>query len=60
MCFVGNVGDSRSCLSSNVGEKVFYLSTDHKPNEPSEEERIIKNGGKVYQSSNVIKIPNTN
>lgn len=45
MCYVGNVGDSRTLLSFDGGEKYCVLSLDHKPNEDSEKKRIIEAGG---------------
>ena len=49
ICYVANTGDSRSILSRDSGEKIEQLTNDHKPNAKSEEIRIIKAGGKVYQ-----------
>jgi protein phosphatase 2C family protein 2/3 len=46
--YIANIGDSRAIMSLNNGSKVKQLSTDHKPNNIKEFERIIKNGGKVY------------
>lgn len=51
MCYVANVGDSRSILSANGGKTVFQLSKDHKPSDPSERDRVIDAGGKIYVSS---------
>jgi serine/threonine protein phosphatase PrpC len=48
MCYVANVGDSRAVMSADGGEKIFLLSTDHKPTEDVEMKRIIENGGKIY------------
>ena len=48
MCYVANVGDSRAIMSADCGEKIFLLSTDHKPTEEVEMKRIIENGGKIY------------
>lgn len=46
-----SVGDSRSMLiydnDTLTNKGIFNLSLDHKPELPSEEERIIKNGGIV-------------
>ena len=44
-CYIANAGDSRAVLQKD--DKVLRLSTDHKPDLPSEEERIIKTGGVV-------------
>jgi protein phosphatase 2C family protein 2/3 len=54
MCYVANVGDSRSIMSADGGEKIFLLSNDHKPTDDVEVKRIIENGGKIYQNSSVI------
>jgi serine/threonine protein phosphatase PrpC len=48
--YVINVGDSRAVMSKSSGQEVKALTKDHKPMEPSEYERIIKSGGKIYQS----------
>jgi serine/threonine protein phosphatase PrpC len=49
MCYIANVGDSRAVRSQNQGSEVINLSIDHKPDNPSEEKRILYNGGKVYR-----------
>lgn len=43
--FVANIGDSRAVLSR--ASKAVPLSTDHKPDVPSEKNRIEKAGGYV-------------
>ena len=43
--FCANAGDSRSVLS--IGKKTYNLSYDHKPENKSEYDRIIKAGGYV-------------
>jgi serine/threonine protein phosphatase PrpC len=43
---VGNVGDSR-CLVLDASFKLIFETTDHKPNEPKEAERIAKAGARV-------------
>lgn len=40
MCYVANVGDSRAIMSADGGEKVYILSTDHKPTHEVEMKRI--------------------
>ena len=45
---MGNVGDSR-CVASIQGI-ADPLSTDHKPGDPLEKERIISAGGYVEQN----------
>ena len=36
ICYVGNVGDSRAIMSVNGGKNYVQISTDHKPESPSE------------------------
>ena len=52
--YVANVGDSRALFSENRGKNYVQITEDHKPNNPREKKRIIKNGGQVYQSQTVI------
>ena len=47
-CIIANVGDSRLVIFKNL--KPFFITEDHKPNNPKEKERIIKNGGQIYQN----------
>ena len=48
-----NLGDSRIISSQNRGKKINPLTTDHKPDLPSEFSRIIQSGGELYcMSSN--------
>jgi len=42
---IGNVGDSRAYIFKN--DKIKFITTDHDPANPVEEERIIKRGGFV-------------
>jgi protein phosphatase 2C family protein 2/3 len=53
--YVANVGDSRAVMSCDMGRKVVPLSNDHKPMDEDEHQRIMKAGGKIYQS----QIPQT-
>ena len=55
MCYCANTGDSRAIMSADGGEKLFLLSTDHKPTEELEMKRIIEQGGRIYQNSQVIQ-----
>ena len=48
MCYVANVGDSRSVMSGECGNKIYVLSRDHKPLDEEEHKRIISCGGKIY------------
>ena len=53
--YVGNVGDSR-CLGSFQNGKIQKdITIDHKPNSPLEKKRIIKNGGKIYQTQTPLE-----
>ena len=52
--YIANVGDSRGLLSLNNGKEYIVITEDHKPNNEKEKNRIIKNGGQVYQSQTVI------
>ena len=52
--YVANVGDSRALFSENYGKNYVEITDDHKPNNIKEKNRIIKNGGHVYQSQTVI------
>ena len=52
--YVANVGDSRALFSEKKGINFVVVTDDHKPNNPNEKNRIIKNGGHVYQSRTVI------
>src|ERR1700733_11806137 len=49
-CYIANLGDCRAIMSSKKGKKTIALSEDHKPNDPGERNRIIQNGGNIYQS----------
>ena len=51
--YIANLGDSRIIMSEKNGKKITQITNDHKPNEINEKKRILKNGGKIYQS----KIP---
>ena len=46
--YISNIGDSRAIMSMSGGSKIKQLSMDHKPNNPKEFERAIKNGSKIY------------
>ena len=50
--YIANIGDSREIMSMNYGSKVKQLTNDHKPDNPKEFERLIKNGSKVYGDDN--------
>jgi hypothetical protein len=42
-------------MTKSHGHEIRALTKDHKPMEPSEYERILRNGGKIYQSQTVFK-----
>ena len=50
--YIANLGDSRAIMSMNGGTKIKALTNDHKPNNPKEYERAIKNGSKIYADDN--------
>ena len=52
--YIGNCGDCRALLSLELGEKIKPLTVDHKPNNPSEYERIIKAGASVFLEDNTL------
>ena len=55
--FIANIGDSRVIkvsLSKNHKSIVEQLTTDHKPENLQESERIQKEGGKIYRSLNKV------
>ena len=54
--YIGNVGDSRCIGSFNNGTLQRDITRDHKPNSPYEKERIISNGGQIYQTKTHIKV----
>ena len=54
--YIGNVGDSRCIGSFNNGKIQRDITRDHKPNAPYEKERIISNGGQIYQTKTNIKV----
>lgn len=45
-----NLGDSRCVLSRSGGTEIRQLSTDHKPSNQEELERIVKSGGFVFRA----------
>lgn len=52
LCYIANVGDSRSILSLDNGQSYKELSSDHKPDCYNEKIRILNAGGKIYKSPN--------
>lgn len=48
MCYIGNTGDSRACMSADGGKVVVGLSNDHKPTDEIEVDRILSNNGRIY------------
>ena len=38
-------------MSTDNGRKLYQLSKDHKPSDPSERDRVIDVGGKIYVSA---------
>ena len=52
--YIANVGDSRCIISMKNGLIRKDVTRDHKPNYPYEKERIVKNGGKIYQTQTLL------
>ena len=46
--YIGNCGDCRAIMSLKKGQKIKPLTIDHKPNNPSEYDRITKAGAMVF------------
>ena len=56
MCYIGNTGDSRACMSAEGGKKVYGLSVDHKPTDDVEVNRILSNNGRIYQNASIVNL----
>lgn len=56
MCYIGNTGDSRACLSADGGKVVVGLSNDHKPTDEIEIDRILSNNGRIYQNASIVNV----
>ena len=54
-----NLGDSRCFLSKKEGLELIELTIDHKPESPTEFERILQNGGKLRCTSTHLKTDET-
>ena len=52
--YIANAGDSRCVISLDNGKIRKDVTRDHKPNYPYEKERILLNGGKVYQTQTLL------
>ena len=55
LIYIANVGDSRCIGSFQNGKIQKDITLDHKPNTPYEKERILKYGGKIYQTQTPIE-----
>ena len=60
IAFIANVGDSRCLISYNNGKIKKAVTRDHKPNYSYEKERIVNNGGIIYQSQNLLNVEDGN
>ena len=49
-----NLGDSRALYSKDSGNEFYQITRDHKPNDPIEQARIEKAGGKVYYANKTV------
>ena len=54
LIYIANVGDSRCIGSFKNGKIQKDITLDHKPNTPYEKERILKYGGRIYQTQTPI------
>jgi serine/threonine protein phosphatase PrpC len=56
--FVANVGDSRVVLAQDAGEglKAVPLTSDHKPEDPLETQRIYSLGGQIGRRNGVFRV----
>ena len=48
------LGDSRALYSKDSGNEFYQITRDHKPNDPIEQARIEKAGGKVYYANKTV------
>ena len=53
-CIITNVGDSRLVIYKN--NSVFFSTEAHKPGSNIEKERIVKAGGKIYQTPSLFPL----
>ena len=53
-CIIANIGDSRIVIFKNY--KIELVTTDHKPNNEKEKNRITKAGGQIYKNNNNFPI----
>ena len=53
-CIIANIGDSRLVIYKN--NSIFFCTEDHKPGSKIEKERIIKNGGNIYQTPSLFPL----
>ena len=44
-------------MSGDMGDKIYWLSNDHKPTNENEIKRIVSNGGKIYQTQTTYSVP---
>lgn len=44
-------------MSAEFGTKIYGLSIDHRPTEEGETKRITENGGQIYQTQTMAKLP---
>ena len=56
MCYIGNTGDSRACMSADGGKSIVGLSNDHKPTDEIEMYRILNNNGRIYQNASIVNV----
>lgn len=50
ICYLANLGDSRTIVSKRFGAEIEQVTKDHKPEEASERARIEQNGGEIFRN----------
>ena len=54
--YIANCGDSRALISINNGSDYKIINRIHRPSDEEEKERIILNGGSIYESKSIKRI----
>lgn len=54
-CDIGWVGDARLVIGNKVSQKVVYKTTDHKPTQEKEKERLLDLQEKLYKNRDIAE-----
>ena len=56
--YIANIGDCRAIIKDKNKKNAASITRDHKPEDPLEQERVIKGGGQVSKSNmlNIMKL----